>query len=908
MHHFIRSACRYALFCVLTLACWSVGRLAFAQQGAGAIRGQVTDPSGALIPHAQVTLSSGLQPARTVDSTDYGEFRFTSVPAGSYSLTVEASGFEETRRDVMVKAGQELNLSVRLKIEVDRQRISVSAQGLDSSPDRNLGAVVLRGSDLDALPGDPRDLKHQLIVMAGSDINPQFYVDGFTASHLPPKESIQEIRMNQDPYSAEYDTPGVDRIEIITKPGGDKLHGTLEMAGEYSPLNSRNPYVAVQPPYSAFYSQGDISGPLTKTSSWSLSGVQQNMGTQSLIHAITSSTEPVYTRAISSPQVGTEFTPRVDFQAGKVHSLSFRYDVDHDTQQDLLRSQLSLPTQAVDTRHLEQTLRITDTQTYSEKLVNETRFQFIHLSDVSTPRSTAASVLVQGAFNGGGNNLGATRDVQKQFELQDHVSLLRGNHLLQFGGRIRDVLDTNSSTGGYNGVFVFSSIQAYESGEPSQFAITAGTPKASVNVADLGLYIEDQWKLNPNMTLTPGLRYETQSGIHDHADFAPRVSYGWSIGGKNRPKPVVVFRAGVGMFYQRFTPDLVLNAARQNGVLEQQYVVHDPDFYPDLPAPDELGAATLPTVYRIAPRLHAPSLFQASVGLERQFTKALFIHADYTYYRGIDLLLTRNINAPLPGTYDPSDPASGTRPLGTLQNIYEYESEGASRRRQLYMTVRYDTQPAILYGYLTIGKRETNTDSAAEFPSDQYDLGADYGRASNDIRTRAYIGGLLHLPLRLEANPFFIIESSGPFNITVGQDLNGDSQFNDRPAFATDLTRPSVYRTRWGNFDADPMPGQKTIPVNYGTGPSFIMLNMALSRVFYFGPKTSGAAAGQETPRRFAWNVGLQAQNLLNNVNGGPPLGVLGSPIFGQSTNMSVNQFASAQANRLIYLHTTLNF
>jgi hypothetical protein len=118
-----------------------------------------------------------------------------------------------------------------------------------------------------------------------------------------------------------------------------------------------------------------------------------------------------------------------------------------------------------------------------------------------------------------------------------------------------------------------------------------------------------------------------------------------------------------------------------------------------------------------------------------------------------------------------------------------------------------------------------------------------------------------------------------------------------------------VYRTRWGNFDADPMPGQKIIPVNYGTGPSFVMLNMALSRVFYFGPKTGGAAAnGQETQRRFAWNVGLQAQNLLNSVNGGPPLGVLGSPIFGQSTNMSVNQFANAQANRLIYLHTVLNF
>jgi hypothetical protein len=657
--------------------------------------------------------------------------------------------------------------------------------------------------------------------------------------------------------------------------------------------------------------------------------VQQNIGTQSLIHAVTASTGPVYTNAVSSPQVGTEFTPRVDFQFGKIHSFSLRYDIDHGTQQNLLPSQLSLPTQAVSTRHLEQTLRFIDTQTYSEKLLNETRFQFVHRSDVSTPISTAASVLVQGAFNGGGNNSGQVRDVQKRYEIQDHVSLLRGNHLLQFGGRVRDTQETNSSTGGYNGVFVFPSIQAYEitqqgiadgvgpaqiraeGGGASQFAITAGTPKASVNVVDLGLYFEDQWKLNPNMTLTPGLRYETQSGIHDHADFAPRVSYGWSIGGKNGGRPLVVFRAGVGMFYQRFTPDLVLNALRQNGVLEQQYVVHNPDFYPNLPPPDELGPATLPTVYRIDPQLHAPSLIQASVGLERQFTRSLFIHADYTYYRGTDLLLTRNINAPLPGTYDPNDPASGTRPLGTLQNIYEYQSEGRSRRDELYMTVRYDTSPAIVYGYFTFGKRETDTNGAAEFPSEQYDLAADYGRASNDVRAHAYIGGLVHLPFHVEANPFFIVESSGPFNITVGQDLNGDSQFNDRPAFATDLSRSSVYRTRWGNFDANPMPGQKIIPVNYGTGPAFVMLNMSLSRVFYFGPKlraAAGQASGQERPRRIAWNVGLQAQNLLNTVNGGPPLGVLGSPLFGHSTNMSVNQFANPQANRLIYLHTVVTF
>jgi len=150
MGPFIRSACRFALFFVLTQACWSAWTQALAQQGGGVIRGRVTDPSGALIPHAHLTLYSGLQPERTVDSGDYGEFLFSSVPAGSYSLTVEASGFEESQRDVAVKPGQELKIAVRLKIEVDRQQISVSSEGLDSSPDRNLGALILRGSDLDS--------------------------------------------------------------------------------------------------------------------------------------------------------------------------------------------------------------------------------------------------------------------------------------------------------------------------------------------------------------------------------------------------------------------------------------------------------------------------------------------------------------------------------------------------------------------------------------------------------------------------------------------------------------------------------------------------------------------------------------------------------------------------------------
>jgi hypothetical protein len=943
MHPLPCSAYRITLcLAVLLLSCWPARTAARAQSTDGTIRGQVLDPTGALVPNALIILRSGEQNAGTTLSSWRGDFQFESVPAGKYSLTIEADGFRDEERQIELKAGQELTCIIKLKIDIQRQDISVSSEELSSSPDRNLGAIILRGSDLDALATNSQDLKTQLEAMVGSDISPQFYVDGFTANRLPPKSSIQEIRMNQDPYSAQYDSPGEARIEIITKPGSDKLHGTLVIFGEDSPLNSQNPYVTTQPPYSSFFTEGNLNGPLTKTSSWFLAGDEQTVGAQSFIHAITSSTGPAETLTVSSPQTSVDLGPRVDFQVGKMHVLSIRDQFGHQTQDDLLQNQLSLPTQEVSTRHTDQAIQISDTQTYSPRLVNETRFQFVHTNDSSVALNGGASVLVQGAFNGGGNNLGQSHDGQNHYEVQDYVSLLLGTHFLHFGGRVRDIQDGNTSTGGYNGAFVFSSIAAYEitqqgiaagmtpaqiqasGGGASQYSVTAGAPKVAVNVADAELFIEDQWKMSPNMTLTPGLRYETQTKIPDHLDFGPRLSYGWSVGAKDGKPAKAVIRAGAGLFFQRFTSDLVLNAARQNGILQQQYVVEDPDFYPNQPSPGELGPATLPTIYSIDPRLHAPELFQASIGIEKQLFKRLSLSTDYRYIRGIDLLLTRNTNAPLPGTYNPADPTSGVRPLGTQQNIYEYESEGMSKLNQLYVNMRYKTKPVLLYGYYLLGKRETNTQGATSFPSDQYDLHVDYGRAANDVRNRGYLGGLINLPYAFVLNPFLIAESSAPFNITVGQDLTGDSQFNARPAFATDLTRPSVYRTQWGNFDADPMPGQTTIPINYGVGPALVMLNMGFSRNISFGPKprepkqsnladapkpaAGTAAAKSEAARPYQMNLGIEAQNIFNTNNGGTPVGVLGSPLFGQSTNLSAIQFNSTQANRILYLHMALNF
>ena len=757
-----------------------------AQVNPGVVAGNITDPAGALVPSAQVALSSGRQQPQTVTSDPQGAFHFLKVAPGRYTLTVQARGFGTEQRSIGVQSGQTLRLTISLKIEVQREQVAVTGDILDSSPDQNLGAIVIKGSDLEALSPDPQQLQLQIQAMAGGDSGAKLFVDGFTASRLPPRSSIQEIRVNENPFSAQFDTTGSGRVEILTKPGTDALHGSLTLLGDDSALNSRNPYVQEQPPYGSFYSEGDISGPVSKTSSWFLTGDQQTVGAQSFIHAITSTTGPAYTATISSPQTSVDAGPRVDFQLGKIQTISFRYQFGHQTQDNLLQNQLSLASQAINTRHTDQTFQFSDTQVYSSRVINETRFQFMRTNDSSVSIDGVPTVLVQGAFTGGGNNLGQLHDGQNHYELQDYTSVLLGSNLLRIGARFRYGQDGNSSSAGFNGQFIFPSIDAYEitqqgladhltpaqiramGGGASQFSIIQGKPEVGVDLADLGVYIEDEWKMTPNMTLTPGLRFETQSDIPDHVDLGlasatPGLSEPAATG-RQRPccAPASVY------FMIAFPSTSFSTPAARTECCSSNTWSNFPDFYPNVPPIGMLGPATLPTIYRVSPLLHSPITVQQSVGLDKEFFKHLTLSVDYTYYRGVDQLLTRNINAPLPGTYNPADPTSGVRPLGTLQNIYEYDSLGASKRNRIFTNFHLRINPVLLYGYYIFGYSHSNTGGPSSFPSNQYNLHVDYGRAAEDIRNRFYLGGLVTLPLKLQLNPFLVTQSNAPFNITVG--------------------------------------------------------------------------------------------------------------------------------------------
>jgi hypothetical protein len=937
-----------------------------ASTATGSLAGNVVDPQGAVIPQATVIATRiGGAPAKATTADGLGHFSLTGLAPGLYTVQAQATGFRgAVKEGVPVAAGAAKTLNLTLEIEIQQQQVVVTADAADvTSQEKNGGAVVLKGSDLVALSDNQDELQQQLEAIAGADpeTGTNFYVDGFSGGKLPPKSAIREIRINQNPYSAQYDSMGWGRIEIFTKPGADRLHADFWMQGNDSSFNALNPFVKSQPAYYSYQYQGDINGPITKNSSYFTSLYNQKSSADAIIDAETldaSFNEVQVRQAVSAPTSNLNISPRYDLQLGKSQTLSLRYQFQRSTQTNGGVGQAALASQGFNSDNTEQMVMFSDDQAYGPKIVNQTRFQYVRdrANQTSLSGPTAGpTIAVQGAFTDGGSGTGSVQDKQDHYEFQDYLQITAGNHDLNLGGRLRSLRESNTSTANFNGQYTFATLDAYKitlqglanglkaaeiramGGGASQYSQTQGTPSIAVSLVDTGLFAEDNWKVKPNITLSYGLRFETQTDIHDHADFGPRSAISWPINGKDK-KPIIVLRTGAGFFYQRFQAANVLQARRQNGVTERALVVNNPDFYPancvttpkacTVPSSSPTQASA-PAIYQINPDLRTPYIFQTGFGFDKQIGKIASISANYVFTRGQHLYLTRNINAPI--GYNPADPTSGTRPLGIDENIDEFESDGVSTRNRLVINGNLHFRHINLWGYDSFGKIQTNTSGISSFPSNSYNLHEDYGRAPYDNRNRLVLGGETRLPGKVTVSPFLFYQSSAPFNIVVGQDLNGDTQFNDRPVFATDLSRSSVYVTKYGTFDADPLPGQKIIPIDYGKGPSLVLANLRIGRSFAFGPEVKGdstddgktdakadskAAPAAKSPakiikkeiqRRYELTFGAGADNILNHPNLASPVGVLGSPLFGKSTSLT-SVWGDATTSRSINLQTSFRF
>jgi len=987
----------------------------FSQTGTGAIKGTITDQLDGLVTNATIVVKDARGTERTVTTSSSGAYEFKSLAPGNYALKVTATGFTVLEeKKVVVKPGATTTLDLQLTIEALEQLVTVDNKGVSTDSDRNGDAMVLRGRELEALPDDPDALTAALQAMAGptqgDNQTPQITVDGFSNGKVPPKEAIREVRINQNPYSAENEYPGWGGIEIYTQPGSDKFHGGASFNFNDESLNSRNPFATRRAPYQQRGFNANLSGPvIKKRASFAFNfgryGSESNAVINATILAPLTLKPALFNQTIVTPNVSTYFSIRGDLKVNKKNTLVGSFQYNKYSQNPAGIGGFSLPSRAYRSRGDNYTLQLTETMVINEKTINETRLQISHNTYGQLASTALPALNVSESFFGGGSQVGTSSNQQDRVELQNFTSWATGKHFVKIGGRLRNVRIRSISPSNFGGTYTFnggtgpsldandqiipgggtiaiSSLERYRrtlvfqrqglsasqvrslGGGASQLSIAGGNPEAGVNQSDISLYLQDDWKLRKNFTVSPGLRYENQNNIHSNMNFAPRIGFAWSplFGSKKKtpppatnskdatatktaapPKPAgpgpskTVIRGGIGIFYNRVYEDLVLQTHRFNGVNQQQFVVTDPavlDLFPVIPAIGLLDAFKQPQTRRQLESALDPVLsLRTSVSLERQLPKNFRINVTYSHSQTLRALRTVNINAPLAGTFNPAVPTSGVRPLGQgAGNILESQSNGRSRSDSISVGASGKIFKVDFWTNYSLNKAH-GTDSGTSGSSfDPYDFSQEWGRTSYDIRHRFFGGGSYQTKSGFSVNSFIVASSASPFNITTGHDTNGDTFFTERPAFATDLNKPGVIVTPLGAFDPNPVAGQKIIPRNFGQGSGFLSVNVGIAKTIKFGraipakapPAAANGnvvtAAGSQKPppkpmiqRPYSLSFSIYASNALNHTNRGNPVGNMASPYF-LKTNGGSNSFffgpdgGGSGGNRQISLRVRLGF
>ncbi len=736
-----------SLFILALLLSFAVSSFA---QPSGGIKGVLADSSGAVIPAAVITLN-GNGPSRTAQTQADGSYAFTGIAPGQYTVAITIPGFTPFTQTVTVAAGNTAQLPIQLSVEAEKQEVRVAADAgpaVTVQPDDNATAIVMKGADLDALPDDPDDLASALQALAGAGAGPnggQIYIDGFSGGQLPPKESIREIRINQNPFSAEYDRLGFGRIEILTKPGTDKLRGSFMFMDGDSVFNSRNPFSNNKPDFSTRMWSGNIGGSLSKKASFFMDFNRRDIQNNSLVVAQyfdpNTLTQSNINTSVVAPNTFTIISPRLDYALSANNTLTVRVEERLNSSQNAGLGGTRLPAPysqlAYNTTGDGQNVMVTESSILTPKIVNETRFQFFR-NWSNSPGNSIPQINVAGSFVTGGNGLGNTHDLSKHFELQNNTSIAHGTQTIRFGVRIRRDSDQSSQPGGFNGTFTFlggvepmldpanqieidssgheitailTSLQQYErnvqlaqagfsqtaiqnlGGGPSRFSIQAGQSYISAERWDAGPFFQDDWRARPNLTLSFGLRYEVQTLLSDHRDVAPRFGFAWAPGNPKKGPQKTVIRGGFGVFYDRAGLGLFEAADLNNGVNQLQYTVYNPTFYPNIPALSTLSPGQN-TIIRIDPNLRADYSLQGALGVERQLPRNTTLALTYSFNRMDHMSQTVPVNTPLPGSFNPAFSLSATNgvfPYGYAAGTILEDESGGYMRQNLLM-VNFNTR------------------------------------------------------------------------------------------------------------------------------------------------------------------------------------------------------------------------
>lgn len=852
-----------------------------------------------------------------------GTFLLRATEPDVYKITVMMRGFAPYVVPGLLLEGRDMTLLVKLRIEEDLATVTVNGGEAQVmvDPGSNGSAFSLQGSQLNALADDPDELANQLNVLAGNRIgtNGQIYVDGFSNGQLPNKAAIREIRLNENPFSAQYDRTGEGRVEILTKPGTDKLHGSASMQGMDKAFNTLSPFLqgGSQPDYHQILSFASITGPIRKDASFNLSGNYRTVQSNSIFSGTVASGDlasgtlcqpgvgtgacsayplPPNARATATPQTRFDINPRVDIASHDRNTLTIRFDRSGTDAHNSGIGGLNLSSIGYDRTVRTSDLQLSDTQNLSPHVVNDTRFDFARVRMSQSPISTAPTLNVIGSFVAGGSSAGVQSSTSDHLEVQDYASIDAHAHFIRAGIRVRSDRQAQYSNANANSTFSYRTIADYLNNNPFQYTLTSyRNARVNGRVTDVGVYGEDDWKARSNLVVSYGLRYEGQGGISSNHDFAPRLSVNYGIPRK-KGAPLTTLRFGYGIFYERFGIVPIITTILQNGYNSAQRISRAvgagvlAGCSPTSVALCGSGTTSAQTVYGRPESLRTAYQSQFGFSLDQELPRHSVVSLTLTRRRGIHQYFSRSL------------------PTGGSNLRYEFQSGGYSRHTQLFISARSQVTPRFsVSGIAQVNFIRSNTNGLNTFQTDSLHPAVDYGRPTYWNRAWTNVTGDWRAPFGFTISPILWASTGDPYSITTGVDTNGDSIINDRAAFAPGVSTHANCLDP-GNFVAPPSGtvNYARTPMGYCIGPAAVGVNARIVRDFHFGPRTQ--VGGGAASRRYTASVGTQVFNLFNDVNydaQNGDLSAVSSGLFGKSQTI---QGASDSSVRRVFLQVNVSF
>ncbi len=919
---------------ILFASICSITTISLAQAGEGEILVAVKDQFGSTVPRAEIVLRKSGETEKQTKTNSLGIARFFKLTAGEYEMLVSALGFNDHKNaNVIVRAGEVQRIEIALEIAPIESNVEIG--DIDVTDAEKTGAtVVLNEKEIANLPDNQEDLE-RIIKRIGEAVTGEelpVSVNGIQGGKIPPKDAIQQVRVNQNVFSAQYDGPFGGGIEIFTRSNVDRYRGYVSFSFADSRFNAADPFLGRRVPFQSRSYYYNLSGPLFgKKANFFVYGSHAETDSSAVINAVVlnSDLQPVeFKQSLATPSRSENFSLTINADPTKKHKLYLNYNLGYSRSKGQNVGGFSLPSRANDNNSQSHYLQLSDTYLINPNIVNQTRFLATYFSNNSFGGSNDVAVNVLDAFFGGGSQQNSANK-NLRFDASNETTWQMGRYALGFGFRLRGEQTDQNSSSNFGGTYTFSgriapvldannnpvtngsgvilttqinSLETYRrtllfrqmgfsnqrirelGGGANQFSISGGNPQIKVNQYDVGFYIQNSYKISETIAASFGVRYENQTNIGSNYNFAPRFGLIWAPKAKDKQNPLFTLpriSVGYGLFYTRFFLNNTLNIRQASDPDRAQYLITETnilDLYPSVPTVDLLQQFALPRTQRfIDAEFESPYQSLLNVTASKKMPKGYTLNITFTHSTNLRQAFTQNINAPLGGTFDPQNPSLAVRPFGNVGNIYESKSRGKIDTDRISVNLNFPQSQTLFanvrYSY---AKTKSNVTGSSGSPFDPYDFSQESAPGTFDgVHS---VGGYFWYTLtahKISIGSDFSISSGSRFNIFTGRDTNGDGFFTERPSFATDLSKPNLVSTIYGVLDPNPSPNDNLIPRNLGRGSSNIVFNSSISKNFGFNEDKKN-----KKPPRQTLSLSLRVNNVFNIINKGNPIGNMSSPNF----------------------------